>query len=366
MKMEPKRTIHSASRKSFLKYYYVLKERFSKSKKMKLPNQMKYLEAQKPGGPDELHMNTGPIPQPKADEVLIRVLAAGVNYPDVLQRMGIYPPPPDASPILGLEVAGEIAAVGRSVKELKPGDRVCALTNGGGYAEYCTAPELQCLSWPEGYDAIRAAALPETYFTVWANIFQLGRLGKGESVLVHGGAGGIGITAIQLVHEFGCRVYVTEGSQEKCDACVKLGADAAVNFRETDFVERIQEYTGGRGVNVVLDIVGAPNTVRNLSCLAMDGRLVQLAVMQGSKVEIDLMHVMSRRLIITGSMMRPRTTSEKGQIARDLYNTVWPVLDTGRCGPVIHQVFPLAEAAEAHRIIESSTHIGKLVLKVAD
>ncbi|HVN71556.1 MAG TPA: NAD(P)H-quinone oxidoreductase [Desulfomonilia bacterium] len=333
---------------------------------MLLPEQMKYMDMEKPGGPEVFRVSSGPLPKPNADEVLIRVLAAGVNYPDVLQRMGVYPPQADASPIIGLEVAGEVISAGSDVRDLKPGEKVCALTNGGGYAEYCTAPGLQCLPWPQGYDAVQAAAIPETYFTVWVNIFQLGRLREGDSVLVHGGAGGIGITAIQLVHEFGCRIYVTEGSKEKCDACVLLGADAAINFRENDFADRIMELTAGKGVDVVLDIIGAPNTARNLSCLAMDGRLVQLSVMQGSKVEIDLMHVMSRRLIITGSMMRPRSTDEKGRIARDLYLTVWPVLDSGRCAPVIHQVFPLAEAAQAHRIIESGTHIGKIVLKVAD
>jgi NADPH2:quinone reductase len=333
---------------------------------MKLPDRMKYIETIKPGDPDVLHLVTGPVPQPEDDEVLIRVLAAGVNYPDVLQRMGIYPLPSGVSPVIGLDVAGEVAAAGRAVKTWKQGDRVCALTNGGGYAEYCTAPAAQCLPWPQAYDSIRAAALPETYFTVWANLFQIGRLSRGESALVHGGAGGIGITAIQLAHEFGCRVYVTEGSREKCDACLKLGADAAINYRESDFVEQIRELTRGRGVNVILDIAGAPNTMRNLNSLAMDGRLVQLAVMQGARAEIDLMHVMSRRLVITGSMMRPRTTAEKGLIAGELQKTVWPVLDAGRCGPVVHRVFPLAEASAAHRMIESGTHIGKIVLKVAE
>lgn len=334
---------------------------------MKLPDRMNYIEAKWAGEPDILRLVTGPVPQPQNDEVLIRVLAAGVNRPDVLQRKGLYPPPPDASPILGLEVAGEVVAVGRGVAEFKPGNMVCALTNGGGYAEYCLAPALQCLSWPENYNAIRAAALPETYFTVWANLFEIGCLVPGESVLVHGGTSGIGVTAIQLAHEFGCRVYATAGSQEKCAACLKLGATAAINYREDDFAERILEFTGGQGVSVVLDIVGAPYTVRNLSCLEMDGRLIQIAVMQGSMVEnFDLMSIMMRRLTITGSTMRPRTTPEKGLIARALREKVWPVLDAGRCGPVIHQVFPLAGAADAHRLMESSTHIGKIMLRVAD
>jgi len=334
---------------------------------MNLPDRMTYIEAVEAGGPDVLRPTTGRVPQPRPDEALIRVLAAGVNRPDVLQRRGAYPPPPNASPIVGLEVAGQVVAVGEAVRTLEPGDRVCALTNGGGYAEYCTAPAPQCLPWPEGYDAIRAAALPETYFTVWANLFQMGHLSRGESVLVHGGTSGIGVTAIQLAREVGCRVYATAGSQEKCEACLKLGAEAAINYREADFGERIRELTGGKGVNVVLDIVGAPYTMRNLSCLTVDGRLIQVGVMQGSKVEsFDLMHVMARRLTVTGSTMRPRTTAEKGLIASALREKVWPVLDAGRCGPVIYKVFPLAEAAAAHRLMEGGTHIGKIMLKVAD
>jgi len=326
---------------------------------------MNFIETLKPGGPEVMKFNTGAVPQPRDDEVLIRVLAAGVNYPDVLQRMGVYPLPPGVSPVIGLDVAGEIVEVGRMVTSVKPGEMVCALTN-GGYAEYCVAPSPQCLPWPKNYDAIQAAALPETYFTVWANLFQIGRLTRGESVLVHGGAGGIGITAIQLAREFGCRVFVTEGSREKCDACVKLGAEAAINYRETDFKEALRGLVGDKGIDVVLDIVGSPNTQRNLDCVAMDGRLVQISVMQGSRVEIDLMHVMSHRLVITGSMMRPRTTAEKGQIASELHKYVWPVLDSGRCGPVIHKVFPLAEVSEAHRLMESGMHIGKIVLNVSD
>jgi NADPH:quinone reductase len=333
---------------------------------MQLPHRMNYIEAVCVGEPNVLRLVTGLTPQPRPDEVLIRVLAAGVNRPDVLQRKGLYPPPPNASPIIGLEVAGEVVDVGQAVTEFKQGDRVCALTNGGGYAEYCPAPALQCLPWPEGYDDIRATALPETYFTVWANLFQMGRLAPPESVLVHGGTSGIGVTAIQLAREFGCRVYATAGSQEKCDACLKLGADAAINYHEADFAERIRELTGGHGVNVVLDIVGAPYTMRNLSCLAMDGRLIQIAVMEGAKVEdFDLMSVMIRRLTITGSTMRLRTTAEKGLIAKALREIVWPVLNAGRCSPVIHQVFPLAEAAVAHRLMESSSHIGKIILRVA-
>jgi NADPH2:quinone reductase len=328
---------------------------------------MRYVDAVEPGGPEVLRVVTGEVPRPEPDELLIRVLAAGVNRPDVMQRKGAYPPPPGANPVIGLEVAGEVAAVGEQVVGVKPGDQVCALTNGGGYAEYCAVPATQCLPWPTGYDAIRAGALPETYFTVWANLFELGRLAQGESVLIHGGTSGIGVTAVQLAHEFGARVFATAGSREKCDACMRLGAEAAINYREADFAERIRELTTGQGVNVVLDMVGAPYTIRNLQCLALDGRLVQIAVMHGATVaDFDLRTVMMRRLTVTGSTMRPRTTVAKGRIAEALREKVWPVLATGRCGPVIHQVFPLAEAAAAHRLMESSAHIGKIVLRAVD
>jgi NADPH2:quinone reductase len=334
---------------------------------VKLPDSMRYVEAATPGGPEVLRIAAAPLPKPTDDEVLVRVLAAGVNRPDMLQREGLYPSPPNASPILGLEVAGEVVTIGEKVLEWKTGDRVCALTNGGGYAEYCTVPAPQCLPWPDGYGPLRAAGLPETYFTVWANLFEIGRLAPGESVLVHGGSSGIGTTAIQLAREFGSRVYVTAGSRTKCDACLKLGADVAVNYRETDFTERIMEITRGRGVDVVLDMVGAPYTMRNLGCLAMDGRLVQIALMHGAKVgDFDLLPVMMRRLIITGSTLRPRTTTEKGSIARALREKVWPVLNAGRCGPVVYRVFPMSGVGAAHRLMESSEHIGKIILKVAD
>jgi NADPH2:quinone reductase len=330
-----------------------------------IPEQMRYVAATGAGGPEVLTVASGPAPRPRSDEVLIRVLAAGVNRPDVLQRLGLYPPPPDASPVIGLEVAGEVVAAGTGVTAWRVGERVCALTNGGGYAEYCAAPAAQCLPWPRGYDAVRAAALPETHFTVWANLFQHGRLARGESVLVHGGTSGIGVTAIQLAHEFGARVYATAGSDEKCTACVKLGAEGAVNYRDADFAEAVAKWTGGGGVDVVLDIVGAPYFERNLASLALDGRLVQVATMLGATVErLDLFQVMRRRLVITGSTMRPRTTAEKGAIAQALREQVWPVLDAGRCAPVIHAVFPLADAAGAHRLMESSAHVGKLVLQV--
>ena len=327
---------------------------------------MTYIAADGAGGPEILHPTTGEMPEPRGDEVLIRVLAAGVNRPDVQQRKGSYPPPPGASPILGLEAAGEVAALGPEATGWRIGDRVCALTNGGAYAEYCVAPAPQCLPWPEGFDAIRAAALPETYFTVWANLFQLGRLQPGESALVHGGSSGIGTTAIQLAHTLGSTVYATAGSAEKCAACRRLGAAEAIDYREQDFVAEIKRLTGGRGVDVILDMVGAPYAQRNLRSLAMDGRLVLIAFLGGPKAEtFDFTPVMVRRLTVTGSTMRPRSTAQKGAIAQALREKVWPLLDEGRCGPVIHAVFPLAEAAAAHRLMESSTHIGKIMLKVA-
>jgi len=330
------------------------------------PQTMRYVAAKGAGDAQVLHLASTEVPQPRADEVLIRVLAAGVNRPDVVQRQGLYPPPPGASPILGLEVAGEIVAAGAEVHAVRLGDRTCALANGGGYAEYCAVPASQCLPWPKGYDAIRAAALPETYFTVWANLFEHGRLARGESVLVHGGTSGIGVTAIQLAREFGARVFATAGNDEKCAACVALGAAHAINYRTADFAERIAELTAGRGVDVVLDIVGAPYFERNLKCLALDGRLVEVATMLGATVErLDLFQIMRRRLTITGSTMRPRTTEEKAAIARALREKVWPVLDAGRAGPVIHAVFPLGDAAAAHRLMESSAHVGKIVLEVA-
>jgi len=326
---------------------------------------MQYVAVTTPGAADVLQMASMAVPHVREDEVLIEVHAAGVNRPDIAQRKGLYPPPPDASPVLGLEVAGVVVATGAQVHAFRIGERVCALTNGGGYAEYCAAPDAQCLPWPRGFDAIRAAALPETYFTVWANLFQHGRLARGETVLVHGGTSGIGVTAIQLAREFGAQVFVTVGSEEKAAACVRLGVEAAINYRTTDFAERINELTAGHGVDVVLDIVGAPYFERNMKCLAIDGRLVEVSTQLGAQVEkLDLFQVMRRRLTITGSTMRPRTTAEKGTIARALHEKVWPALDAGRAGPVIHQVFALADAAAAHRLMESSAHIGKLVLKV--
>lgn len=330
-----------------------------------LPQQMIYIAAVEPGGPEVLQPATAPVPVPRADELLIRVEAAGINRPDVQQRKGAYPPPPGASPILGLEVAGEVVAAGPEAHGFRLGDRVCGLANGGGYATYCAVPATQCLPWPRGFDAVRAAALPETYFTVWANLFQLGRLTKGERALIHGGSSGIGVTALQLAREFGAEPYATAGSDEKCAACLKLGAASAINYRTQDFAEEIKRLTEGRGVNVVLDMVGGPYLARNLRCLAMDGRLVLIAFLGGPKVEsFDLTPIMTRRLTVTGSTMRPRTTAQKAAIAAELREKIWPVLDAGRRAPMIHATFPLAQAAEAHRLMESSTHIGKIVLTV--
>jgi NADPH2:quinone reductase len=333
---------------------------------MSYPATMTYIQARQPGGPEVLAPATGPVPDPGEGEILIRVEAAGVNRPDIAQRAGAYPPPPGASPILGLEVSGEVVGLGEGVTAYEIGDRVCALANGGGYAEYCTAPDSQTLLWPAGYDAVHAAALPETYFTVWANLFMIGRLMKGETALIHGGTSGIGVTAIQLAAAMGASTIVTAGSDEKIAACLRLGAKAAINYRTQDFGDEVKRITEGRGVDVVLDMVGAPYFPRNLRALALDGRLIQIAFLQGSKLDaLDLMPIMTRRLTIAGSTMRPRTRSQKAQIADELRSIVWPMLDTGQAKPVIHQVFPLAEAAQAHALMESSMHIGKIMLQVA-
>jgi NADPH2:quinone reductase len=331
---------------------------------MTLPDTMSFIEVAQPGGPEDMRLARGPVPQPRDGEVLIRVEAAGVNRPDIQQRKGLYPPPPGASPHLGLEVAGEVVAAGPGVS-LAVGSKVCGLANGGGYAEYCAVPATQCLPWPTGYDAVRAAALPETFFTVWANLFDIGRLSAGESVLVHGGTSGIGTTAIQLARAFGARAYATAGSAAKCEACVKLGADAAINYKDADFADGIKQFTNGAGVNVVLDMVGGPYMQRNLRCLAMDGRLVLIAFLGGAKVEqLDLTTIMTRRLTVTGSTMRPRTAAQKGAIAQELLAKAWPKLEDGSVAPVIHATFPLAEIEAAHRMMESSDHIGKIILTV--
>ena len=319
------------------------------------------------GEADVLVVEDAPTPQPRPGEVLIAVEAAGINRPDIQQRKGLYPPPKDASPVLGLEVAGRVAALGENVQGMAVGDRVCALVNGGGYAQYCLAPAPQCLPWPAGYDAVRAAAVPETFFTVWANLFMLGRLAAGETALIHGGSSGIGTTAIQLAREFGAEVLTTVGSADKARACEALGARHAINYREQDFVAEVHRLTGDRGVDVVLDIVGGSYLHRNLSVLARDGREVLVAVQGGTRdPDFDMRLVMMKRLTITGSTMRPRSTAEKGAIADALRTRVWPALDAGRVAPVIHGVFPMRDVAEAHRLMESGTHIGKIVLTMPD
>jgi NADPH2:quinone reductase len=331
-----------------------------------LPAQMHHIAMEVPGGPEVLVLATGPVPRPATGEVLIRVAAAGINRPDILQRTGNYPPPPGASPILGLEVSGTVAALGAEVTGWHEGDAVCALVAGGGYAEYCVAPAPQCLPVPKGVALVDAAGLPETFFTVWSNVFDRGRLAAGESFLVHGGSSGIGTTAIQLAHAFGARVFATAGSPEKCAVCRDLGAERAIDYRQEDFVAVLKEATQGRGVDVILDMVGGPYVEKNLRSLALEGRLVQIAFLQGSKVTLDLAHLMVRRQTITGSTLRPRPVADKATIARNLRDKVWPLIEAGKVRPVIDRTFPLAEAAAAHRLMESSTHIGKILLVTSD
>ena len=332
---------------------------------MAFPPRMKAISFTAPGGPEVMALVDIALPELRPDEVLIRVAAAGVNRPDVQQRKGLYPPPAGASPILGLEAAGEIVAIGSAVHSWKIGERAAALCNGGGYAEYCAVPAAQCLPWPEGFDAVRAAALPETFFTVWANLFQAAHLAAGESALVHGGTSGIGTVAIQLGRAFGATMYATAGSTEKVAACLRLGAAAAIDYKTQDFVAEIARLTADRGVDVILDMVGAAYMQRNLRTLARDGRLVLIAFQSGSKVqEMDFLPVMTRRLVITGSTMRPRPTAEKGAIAAALREKVWPLLSAGTVAPVIDATIPLAEAAAAHRLMEEGAHIGKIVLTV--
>ncbi len=303
-------------------------------------------------------------PAPAPDQVLIDVYAAGVNRPDIMQRQGLYPPPPGASDIPGLEVAGVIVEVGRQVSRWRAGDKVCALVTGGGYAEYCLASEKLCLPVPKGLDFVQAAAIPETFFTVWSNLFDRGRLQRGETLLVHGGGGGIGTTAIQLATHFGATVYVTAGTEKKCRFCQALGAAEAINYRRQDFVEVIGQLTGKKGVNMVLDMIAGPYFPKNLKVLAEDGRLLQIAIQQGATSEINLWRVMTRRLLITGSTLRARSDEFKAAIARQLEENVWPLIESGKIKPVIYQVISLSEAHKAHRIMERSEHIGKIILAV--
>ena len=328
---------------------------------MATPNTMRVIEITRPGGPEVLKIGTRPVPQPKAGEVLIKVAAAGVNRPDTMQRAGNYPVPPGASDIPGLELAGSVVALGEGVRDWRVGDTATALVQGGGYAEYCTAPAPQCLPIPKGMTAIEAASLPETFFTVWSNVFDRAGLKPGESFLVQGGTSGIGVTAIQMVKAFGNTVYATAGSAEKCDACVKLGATRAINYKTEDFSAVIKEATG-KGVNVILDMVGGEYLDRELKCLADDGRIVIIAFLGGSKATVFLNDILRRRLTVTGSALRPRSVEFKGAIARNLREKVWPLIESGKIKAIIHETFPLAEASKAHALMESSAHIGKIVL----
>jgi NADPH2:quinone reductase len=329
---------------------------------------MQAVEIDTPGGPENLRLCERPMPEMRTGEVLIKVHAAGVNRPDVLQRKGLYPVPPGASDLPGLELAGEIVAQnvvgGLAGSGFAMGDAVCALAAGGGYAEYCAVPLVQCLPVPKGWSMVQAASLPETMFTVWSNVFERAKLAPGESLLVQGGSSGIGVTAIQLARALGHRVFATAGSAEKCRACEDLGAERGINYREEDFVEVIHALTEKRGVDVILDMVGGDYVPREINCLADDGRIVFIAFLRGSQTQLDLGQVLRRRLTMTGSTLRPRPVAFKAAIAAQLREKVWPLLDAGQIRPVIYQTFPLAQAAQAHALMESGEHIGKIMLQV--
>lgn len=329
-----------------------------------LPDLMTAIEITEPGGPEKLVPTRRPVPKPASGEVLIKVAAAGVNRPDCLQRQGSYPPPSGASDLPGLEVAGTIVALGEGVEAWQINDEVCALLTGGGYAEYCVAPAPQCLPVPAGLTVQQAAALPETFFTVWSNVFDRAQLRPGESLLVHGGASGIGTTAIQLAKVLGSRVFATVGSSEKIQPCLDLGAERVINYREEDFVQVIKDMTNGQGVDVILDMVGGDYVQRNLSALAVEGRLVFIAFLRGAKVELNLAPVMMKRLTITGSTLRARPVAHKAPIAKALHEIVWPLFASGAIQPIIDRVFPFTEAAAAHALMESNRHVGKLLLEV--
>jgi NADPH:quinone reductase len=330
-----------------------------------LPSTMTVIEIANPGGPEVLRPATRPMPIPGANEVLIAVAAAGVNRPDVMQRKGQYPAPPGASDIPGLEIAGKVVAIGLGVSHLKIGDEVCALVTGGGYASYCIAPEPQCLPVPKGFSLVEAAAMPETFFTVWHNVFERAKLKSGESILIHGGSSGIGTVAIQLAKAFGASaIFTTAGSRDKCHACEKLGATRAIDYKHEDFVHVVKEATGNHGVDVVLDMVGGEYITKNISILAVEGRHVSIATQRGVVAEVNFGPIMGKRLTLTGSGLRPRSVADKGKMAAAMLREVWPLLNAGKVKPVIHRTFPLAEAAEAHRLLESSSHIGKIVLSV--
>jgi NADPH2:quinone reductase len=324
--------------------------------------QMIAIEISQPGGPEVLKAREMPVPEPETGQVLVKVEAAGVNRPDILQRQGAYPPPPGAPSTPGLEIAGRVTALGPGVKRYRPGDQVCALVPGGGYAQYCVVAEDNALPVPNGFSMVEAGAIPETFFTVWTNVFDRGALKPGDTLLVHGGSSGIGTTAIMLASTLGSRVIATAGSLEKCKACEALGAARTVNYRSEDFVAVVKSETGGKGADVILDMVGGDYVARNLAAAAMHGRIVNIAFLKGSKVEIDLLPVMIKRLTLTGSTLRPRTVAEKAAIARDLEARVWPLLEAGKVKPQIFRTFPLAQVSEAHRLMESGVHIGKIVL----
>ena len=324
---------------------------------------MKLIKLKSFGASDIMEVSNSVIPIPKSDEVLIRVHAAGINRPDILQRQGAYPPPADASPILGLEVAGEIVSVGEDVKNWKSSDKVCALVNGGGYAEYASAPAAQCLPVPQHFSWVQAAALPETFFTVWHNLFQRAQLKSGETLLIHGGTSGIGTTAIQLATAFSVNLFATAGSVEKCKSIESLGA-VAINYREQDFVAEIKSYTQGQGVNVILDMVGGDYIQRNFSAASKEGRIVNIAFLNGSKTELDLMPLMLKRLTLTGSTLRAQSAAVKSIIAQELLAQVWPLLNAQKIKPVIDSVFPFADVVKAHERMESNQHIGKIILDV--
>ena len=329
-----------------------------------LPETMTAIAIREPGGPDVLEPRQIPRPEPAHGEILIKVAAAGVNRPDTIQRMGLYPPPPGAPETPGLEVAGEVVATGPGVTLWKTGDRVCALVGGGGYAEYCGTHEAHALPVPHGLSMTEAAALPETFFTVWANVFERGALKAGETLLVHGGSSGIGTTAIQLASLFGASVIATAGSAEKCAACLKLGAAAAIDYKTQDFVAETRRLTDNRGADVILDMVGGDYIPRNIQAAAVDGRIVSIAFLNGATAEVNFMPVMLKRLTLTGSTLRPRSIEEKASLARTLREKVWPLIEAGRVKPLIDTVFPLKDAARAHALMEKSSHIGKIVLTI--
>ena len=331
---------------------------------MTLPETMNCIEIPEPGGPEALKTTTRPVPTPAPSEVLIRVEVAGINRPDCVQRQGNYAPPSGTTDIPGLEVSGEIVAVGVEIKNWSIGDKVAALLAGGGYAEYAVAPFQQCLPIPDGLSMIEAAALPETFFTVWANVFERGALKKGETLMIHGGSSGIGTTAIQIASQMGAHVITTTGSADKCQACADLGAERTVNYREEDFVEAAREFGGGKGVDVILDMVGGDYIAKNIKSLAPDGRLVQIAFLQGSKADINFMSVMLKRLTLTGSTLRPQSIERKGEIASALIENVWPLISSGKIKPVIYKTFALNQVGEGHALMESSQHIGKIMLKI--